>query len=182
MWKSSFSSFPPGKESIKCRALTRKAPDGYKTIIKITHNPLGAGDIVKTERGPSAPTEKFTSPPVQFLRWKKSRPLFDLIPTSLVQLETCIIPTDAALTRPFPHITVFADSRGFVEGCGVEAWETDGLLGASNVDWKEKTVGLSDSLVLGREERGREKGLRTEDLYRPWISSAYGSGLQGRVA
>lgn len=38
----------------------------------------------------------------------------------------------------FPHFAAFAESGGFLE-----AWEPDGLLGVSEADWKEKTVGVT---------------------------------------
>lgn len=51
----------------------------------------------------------------------------DLIPTSLVRFEMCIVSNNASLNWSFPHFTIFADSRRFLVARGAEAWETDGL-------------------------------------------------------
>lgn len=69
---------------------------------------------------------------------------FDCNPPSLIQVEGYIIPTNGVLKRPFPHFTVFANSRRSRVACGVQAWETVGLVGVTEVEWTEKTAGLSE--------------------------------------
>ena len=144
---------------------------------RVAHDRLGAGDIVKTERRPSAPTENFASPSEQFVRRKKSRPRVGRVATSSVWPETSIIP-DTPLT-----LRVSASPRSSLIRelfLYLRRRESGRRLvlprrtGRNRPPGCRNTAGGEGAGGPGRE--GRRGPPAAADLRRPWIGSTRSGG------